>query len=64
MSCPYLIQNSLLLIHQVAIFVVVAMVLRRRPDVIINIAPTLKENLKYQGQDKLPIIVWMIIQVT
>ncbi|XP_062110149.1 uncharacterized protein LOC133821981 [Humulus lupulus] len=47
---------------QVAIFVVVAMVLRRKPDVLISLLPTLRENSKYQGQDKLPLIVWIILQ--
>nr|GMD16713.1 Transmembrane protein [Ipomoea batatas] len=47
---------------QVAIFLVLSMVLRRKPDVLINIMPTLRENTKYQGQDKLPVIVWMIAQ--
>ncbi|XWS75579.1 hypothetical protein CRYUN_Cryun01aG0102700 [Craigia yunnanensis] len=48
----------------VAIFVVLAMALRRKPDVLINLAPTMRENPKYQGQDKLPITVWMIAQAT
>lgn len=39
------------------------MVLRRKPDVLISVLPTLKENVKYQGQDKLPIVIWAIIQV-
>lgn len=47
---------------QVAMFVVVAMVLRRKPDVLVNFLPTLREDSKYQGQDKLPVIVWMIVQ--
>ncbi|PSR88145.1 Transmembrane protein [Actinidia chinensis var. chinensis] len=47
---------------QVAIFAVLAMVLRRKPDVLIGILPTLRENSKYQGQDKLPVIVWMVAQ--
>ncbi|XP_040373718.1 uncharacterized protein LOC112197744 isoform X2 [Rosa chinensis] len=49
---------------QVAIFTVVAMVLRRKPDVLISILPTLRENSKYQGQDNLPVIVWMIVQAS
>ncbi|TQD90097.1 hypothetical protein C1H46_024335 [Malus baccata] len=49
---------------KVAIFVVVAMVLRRRPDVLISILPTLRENSKYQGQDKLPVTIWMIVQAS
>lgn len=48
---------------QVAIFIVLAMVLRRKPDSLIAVLPTLRENTKYQGQDKLPVIVWMIAQV-
>lgn len=52
-----------MLICQVAIFLVLAMVLRRKPDVLINILPNLREN-KYQGQDKLPVIAWMVVQVS
>jgi len=48
---------------QVAQFVVLAMLLRRKPDVLISLLPTLRENSKYQGQDKLPLIIWMISQV-
>ncbi|KAL6543831.1 hypothetical protein OROGR_010328 [Orobanche gracilis] len=47
---------------QVAIFLVLAMVLRRKPDVLINLLPTLSENSNYQGQDKLPVLIWMIVQ--
>ncbi|XP_028758929.1 uncharacterized protein LOC114717872 isoform X2 [Neltuma alba] len=49
---------------QVAIFVVLAMVLRRKPDVLVTLLPTLRENAKYQGQDKLHVIVWMIAQAS
>ncbi|CAN1297227.1 Transmembrane protein 214-B [Linum perenne] len=49
---------------QVAIFVVLAMVLRRKPDSLISVLPTLKESSKYQGQDKLPVIAWMITQAS
>nr|XP_029121413.1 uncharacterized protein LOC105048428 isoform X2 [Elaeis guineensis] len=49
---------------QVAIFVVLAMTLRRKPDILINLLPTLRENPKYQGQEKLPVIVWAIAQVS
>ncbi|XP_030496095.1 uncharacterized protein LOC115712030 [Cannabis sativa] len=49
---------------QVAIFVVVAMVLRRKPDVLTSLLPTLRENPKYQGQDKLPLIVWIMLQAS
>ncbi|KAI3976960.1 hypothetical protein MKX01_008818 [Papaver californicum] len=47
---------------QVAIFVVLAMTLRRKPDVLVSLLPTLRENSKYQGQDKLPVIVWAATQ--
>ncbi|XP_009115558.1 uncharacterized protein LOC103840791 [Brassica rapa] len=49
---------------QVAIFVTVAMVLRRKPDALTNALPTLRENPKYQGQDKLPVTVWMMAQAS
>lgn len=49
---------------QVAIFVVLAMVLRCKPDVLISLFPIMRENPKYQGQDKLPVTVWIIAQVT
>ncbi|GAA0168657.1 hypothetical protein LIER_23325 [Lithospermum erythrorhizon] len=49
---------------QVAMFLVISMVLRRKPDVLINICSTLTENSKYQGQDKLLVIVWMIVQAS
>lgn len=48
---------------QVAIFVVLAMTLRRKPDVLISLLPIIKENPKYQGQDKLPVTIWVITQV-
>ncbi|KAL5743469.1 hypothetical protein ACOSP7_026326 [Xanthoceras sorbifolium] len=48
----------------VAIFVVLAMVLRRKPDVMISLLPIMKENPKYQGQDKLPVTVWIITQAS
>ncbi|KAF3445206.1 hypothetical protein FNV43_RR14900 [Rhamnella rubrinervis] len=49
---------------QVAIFVVLAMTLRRKPDVLISLLPVMRESLKYQGQDKLPVTVWMIAQAS
>lgn len=48
---------------QVAMFVVLAMALRRKPDVLISLLPIIKESPKYQGQDKLPVTVWVIAQV-
>ncbi|RVW66906.1 hypothetical protein CK203_064091 [Vitis vinifera] len=49
---------------QVAIFVVLAMSLRRKPEVLISLLPIMKENPKYQAQDKLPVTVWMISQAS
>ncbi|KAF5762274.1 putative transmembrane protein [Helianthus annuus] len=48
----------------VGLFVVLAMVLRKKPDALITVLPTLNEALKYQGQDKLPLIVWMVTQAS
>lgn len=48
---------------QVAIFAVLAMVVRRKPDVLISLFPVMRESSKYQGQDKLPLTVWLITQV-
>ncbi|KAJ8770075.1 hypothetical protein K2173_010120 [Erythroxylum novogranatense] len=47
---------------QVAIFAVLAIVLRRKPDALVNILTTLRDNAKYQGQDKLPVVVWVVAQ--
>ncbi|KAJ0711655.1 putative transmembrane protein [Helianthus annuus] len=49
---------------QVAIFVVLAMVLRRKPDVMIGILPIVKDDSKYQGLEKLPVLVWAITQAS
>ncbi|KAJ0526224.1 putative transmembrane protein [Helianthus annuus] len=49
---------------QVAIFVVLAMVLRRKPDVMIGILPIVKDGSKYQGLEKLPVLVWAITQAS
>ncbi|GMN28496.1 hypothetical protein TIFTF001_002076 [Ficus carica] len=49
---------------QVAIFVMLAMVLRRRPDLLISLLPDMKGSPKYQGQDKLPLNVWLISQAS
>ncbi|URE32251.1 hypothetical protein MUK42_15618 [Musa troglodytarum] len=48
----------------VAIFVVLAMVLRRRPDTLISLLPKLKDNSQYHGQEKLPVIVWLFAQAS
>lgn len=47
---------------KVALFVVLAMVLRRRPDIMLQLSPALKTESKFQGQDRLPMIVWSIAQ--
>jgi hypothetical protein len=44
-------------------FAVLAMTLRRKPETLIGILPKIKDNPKYQGQDKLPFIIWVIGQV-
>ncbi|CAL4964981.1 unnamed protein product [Urochloa decumbens] len=49
---------------QVAIFVVLAMTLRRKPEVLVNIMPKIMGNNKHLGQEKLPIIVWVISQAS
>ncbi|KAE8711682.1 putative ubiquitin-conjugating enzyme E2 26-like isoform X1 [Hibiscus syriacus] len=49
---------------KVGIFVALAMVLRRKPDALISVLLKLRENSKYQGQDKLPVTVWMIVQAS
>ncbi|XP_027331366.1 transmembrane protein 214-A-like [Abrus precatorius] len=49
---------------QVAIFVVLAMVLRRKPDVMISLVPIMKESQKYQAQDKLPVTIWVVAQAS
>lgn len=49
---------------QIAIFVVLAMTLRRKPDVLISLMPIIRDDTKYQGQDKLPVIVWIIAQAS
>ncbi|XAR73539.1 hypothetical protein NMG60_11007530 [Bertholletia excelsa] len=47
---------------QVAIFMVLAMTLRQKPNVLISLMPIIRESLKYQGQDKIPLKAWMIAQ--
>ncbi|XP_039064230.1 transmembrane protein 214-B-like [Hibiscus syriacus] len=49
---------------KVGIFVALAKVLRRKPDALISVLPKLREHPKYQGQDKLPVFVWMIVQAS
>ncbi|PPD89371.1 hypothetical protein GOBAR_DD13688 [Gossypium barbadense] len=49
---------------QVGIFVALGMVLQRKPDALISVLPKLRENSKYQGQDKLPIFAWTIVQAS
>lgn len=48
---------------KVALFVVLAMVLRRRPDILLQLSPTIKGEAQIQVQDRLPMIVWSIAQV-
>ncbi|EOA27359.1 hypothetical protein CARUB_v10023473mg, partial [Capsella rubella] len=48
----------------VATFVALAMVLRKRPHALATVLPTLSNRRKYQGEDKLPITVWMMAQAS
>lgn len=43
---------------------VLAMTVRRRPELLINLLPIIMENPKYQGQDKLPVMVWVFAQAS
>lgn len=47
---------------QVAIFLVLSMVLRRKPEVLISMMPKLRENDKYEKQETLPVLVWVTSQ--
>ncbi|KAK1268163.1 hypothetical protein QJS04_geneDACA017666 [Acorus gramineus] len=47
---------------QVPIFLVLALTLRRKPDILISLLPMLRDDKKYQGHDKLPVIIWVIGQ--
>ena len=46
-----------------ATFVVLAMALRTQPDALTLVLTNMKERPTYQGQDKLPLIIWMMAQV-
>ncbi|CAN7056692.1 unnamed protein product [Brassica rapa subsp. trilocularis] len=48
---------------QVGMFVALAIFLRCKPEALTSVLPTLREDPKYQGHDKLPLTVWMIAQV-
>ncbi|KAG2306492.1 hypothetical protein Bca52824_026240 [Brassica carinata] len=50
-------------ISKVATFVVLAMVLRTKPDALTLVLKELRQTPTYQGQDKLPLLIWMIAQV-
>ncbi|KAL0426479.1 UNVERIFIED_CONTAM: hypothetical protein Slati_2822700 [Sesamum latifolium] len=47
---------------QVAIFVVLAMILRCKPDLLILLLPIIKDSEKYKGHDKIPVMAWVIAQ--
>ncbi|KAG0495487.1 hypothetical protein HPP92_000178 [Vanilla planifolia] len=47
---------------QVAVFVVLALTLRRKPDVLINLLPKLGDNPEYKGQQSFPVLVWVVAQ--
>jgi hypothetical protein len=54
-----------LILHdlQVAMFVGLAMVLRRKPEALISVLPRLRDNTKYQGRFQVLVITWMVAQV-
>ncbi|EOA16590.1 hypothetical protein CARUB_v10004754mg, partial [Capsella rubella] len=47
---------------QVASFVALAIVVRSKPDALTSILPMLRERPRYQGEDKLPVLVWTMAQ--
>ncbi|KAL0899445.1 hypothetical protein Bca101_083406 [Brassica carinata] len=49
-------------ISKVATFVVLAMVLRTKPYALTLVLKELRQTPTYQGQDKLPLLIWMIAQ--
>ncbi|XP_011101474.1 uncharacterized protein LOC105179520 isoform X2 [Sesamum indicum] len=49
---------------QVVIFVVLAMILRCKPDLLIILLPIIKDSEKYKGHDKIPVMVWVIAQAS
>ncbi|GER37358.1 hypothetical protein STAS_13760 [Striga asiatica] len=49
---------------QVAMFLALAIVLRKKPEALVTLLPKLRENVKYQGQDKLPLLAWMVVQAS
>ncbi|XP_010430242.1 PREDICTED: uncharacterized protein LOC104714538 [Camelina sativa] len=49
---------------KVAIFVALAMVLRKKPKALAIVLPAMRVRRKYLGQDKLPFIVWMMAQAS
>ncbi|CAH8313297.1 unnamed protein product [Eruca vesicaria subsp. sativa] len=51
-------------ISTVAIFIALAMVLRTKPDVLTDVLPKLRKRPAYQGEDKLPVLIWMMAQAS
>ncbi|CAH8358048.1 unnamed protein product [Eruca vesicaria subsp. sativa] len=49
---------------KVAIFVALAMVLRTQPDALTLVLPKMGERPTYQGEDKLPFLIWMMSQAS
>ncbi|XP_019087533.1 PREDICTED: uncharacterized protein LOC109127369, partial [Camelina sativa] len=49
---------------KVATFVALAMLLRCKPDALTTVLPNLRETPTYQGEDKLPFIIWMMAQAS
>ncbi|KAL3534020.1 hypothetical protein ACH5RR_007541 [Cinchona calisaya] len=49
---------------QVNMFVLISIILKEKPDILISLLPTLRDESIYCGQNKIPMIVWMIIQAS
>lgn len=42
---------------------VLAMTIRCKPDILIQVLPIIKADPKYQGQETFPFVVWVVAQV-
>ncbi|CAN7127043.1 unnamed protein product [Brassica rapa subsp. narinosa] len=56
-------QGQFIHVDRVGMFVALAIFLHCKPEALTSVLPTLREDPKYQGHDKLPLTVWMIAQV-
>ncbi|KAL3534016.1 hypothetical protein ACH5RR_007537 [Cinchona calisaya] len=51
-------------VAKVIMFLEISMILHQKPDILISLLPMLREDSRYHGQDKLPVIVWMTVQAS